>query len=332
MEYKFQDKLLQVSEEFIRLLKIKGISASIGEDSFRDYTAKVSVSEDDKSFGNVNLYYSPRRDSYSFRVHELKDKSIVPELEECWQQLSLTADDTTCEVHQIYVDGSFLDSSVGYGVVVLENGKVMEELFGSVPAAFVQGTRNVAGELFAARKAIQWCQENSIKTVSIFYDCEGVEKWAIGEWKARQQITQGYAEFIRNCGIHIRWHKVDSHTGNRWNDRADELAKKGAGSSSAGSDAAEDSTPELENKAKEFVQFLRDHGYDAELNGVYGNSDCAKIEVSEADKAMGYINIYRTKKIPFLPRYHELRDKSHEDKLDALWQEYHYGERQLPLQ
>lgn len=331
MGYKFQDKLTRVSEDFIRLLKERGILASTGEDSFRDYTVKVSVSRDDESFGNVNLYYSPRRDSYSFRVHELRDKSIVPELEDCWRQLSLTDDDTICEVHQIYVDGSFLDSSVGYGVVILENGNVVAELFGAVPAAFIQGTRNVAGELFATRKAIRWCQENSVTEVSIFYDCEGVEKWATGQWKTKQQITRNYAELVRSSGISIRWHKVDSHTGKRWNDRADELAKKGAASSSPGLEIADDSVPELESKAKEFVQFLRDHGYEAELKGIYGNSECAKIEVSEADKSIGYVNIYRTKKVPFLTRYHELRDKSYEGKLDALWQEYHYGERQLPL-
>ena len=331
MEYKFQDKLLQVSEDFIRLLKERGISASVGEDSFRDYSVKVSISRDDKSFGNVNLYYSPRRDSYSFRVYELKDKSIVPELEECWRQLFSTDDEATCEAHQIYVDGSFLDKSVGYGVVILENGSVVQELFGPVPTDFIQGTRNVAGELFATQKAIGWCQENSIEEVSIFYDCEGIEKWATGEWKTKQQITRNYAKLVRSSGIKIRWHKINSHTGNRWNDRADELAKKGAASSSPGLQIVDDSTPELESKAKEFVQFLRDHDYDAELRGIYGNSDCAKIEVSEADKSIGYVNIYRTKKVPFLPKYHELRDKSHESKLDALWQEYHYGERQLPL-
>jgi hypothetical protein len=110
------------------------------------------------------------------------------------------------------------------------------------------------------------------------------------------------------------------------------LAKKGAASSSPGSEIANDSVPELESKAGEFIQFLRDHGYGAALKGIYGDSDCAKIEVSEADKPIGHVNIYRTKKVPFLPRYHELRDKSHEGKLDALWQEYYYGERQLPLQ
>ena len=331
MGYKFQDELLRVSENFIRLLKDKRISASIGENSFRDYTVKVSVSKDDKSFGNVNIYYSPRKNSYSFRVHELKDKSIVPELEECWQQLSTATDDATCEVHQIYVDGSFLDRSVGYGVVILENGKVVEELFGPVPAEFVHGARNVAGELFATRKAISWCQENSVKIVSIFYDCEGIEKWATGKWKTKQKLTQEYAELVRNSGLKIRWHKVDSHTGNRWNERADELAKMGAGASSQESEIVEDPYAGLESKANEFVEFLNDHGYKAELKGIYGNSDCAKIEISEADKSIGYVNIYSTKRVPFLPRYHELRDASYEDKLDALWQEYHYGERQLPL-
>ena len=326
MGYKFQDELLRASEEFTRLLRSEGISTAINEGSFRDYTVKVSISSAGKSYGNINLYYSPRKDSYSFRMHELKDRSIAPKLESCWQRMSLVSDDADCRIHQIYVDGSFLNGSVGYGVVVLKNGEVVEEMSGSVADTFAQGTRNVAGELVAAEKAIQWCQKNSVKDVSIFYDCKGIEKWASGEWKTRNPLTQRYAQLARNCGIDIYWHKVDSHTGDRWNERADELAKSGVTSSKP---EGEHSTLELEDKAREFVTFLEAHGYKAELKGVYGNPGCAKILVSEADNNIGYVNIYCTKKEPFLPRYHELRDQSHRDKLDMLWRECHYGERWL---
>lgn len=331
MEHKYQDELLQAAEELIQLLKYEGICAVVTQNSLRDYTIKVSISKDGRSFGNVNLYYSPKKDSYSFRMHELRDKSIAPELEKCWQQMFLASDDATCEAYQIYVDGSFLNGSVGYGVVILKNGEVVEELSGPVPAASVQGTRQIAGELFAAEQAIQWCQRNSVQEIAIFYDYKGVEKWASGEWKTEHPLTQKYAELVRNCGIHIHWHKVDSHTGNRWNERADELAKKGVGSLSSRPDTEEDAVLELENESEGFIQFLKEHGYEAQLKGVYGNSDCVKIEVLEKRRNIGYVNIYRTKKAPFLPRYHELRDKSYEDRLDSLWQEYYYGERQLPL-
>jgi len=233
-------------------------------------------------------------------------------------------------VCQIYVDGSFSNGSTGYGIVILKDGEVIEELFGLVPAEFVSGTHQIAGELYAVTKAIQWCQRNSVREMDVFYDYDGIEKWASGEWKTKKHLTRSYAELIRNSGININWHKVDSHTGDRWNERADGLASKAVRSASPGADM-EDLASELGNEAEEFVAFLRDRGYKAKLKGIYGNSDCAKIEVTDGDKSIGYINIYRTKRVPFLPRYHELKDQSYSEKLDLLWQEYCYGERQLPL-
>jgi len=136
---------------------------------------------------------------------------------------------------------------------------------------------------------------------------------------------------MRSCRIRIEWHKVDSHTGDRWNERADELAKKGASSLNLEPIQNEETDLELQTIAEEFADFLKDRGYQAALRGIYGNSDNAKIEISKNDKSIGYVNIYCTKKIPFLPRYHELKDKLYEHELDSLWQEYHYGERQLPF-
>ena len=329
MKYKCQDELLKTAGEFIRLLSQYEITAAIVEDSFRDYTVKVSVSIGDETFGNVNLYYSPKKDIYSLRTHELLDKSIIPKLEECWQKMFPKADDDS--ICQIYVDGSFLDGLIGYGVVILNDGQVIEELSGSVHEKFSHGARNVAGEIVAVEKAIDWCRENSVQEVSIFYDCKGLEKWALGEWKTNVPLTQRYAAFVRNCGINVHWHKVDSHTGDRWNDRADELAKAGVASASPESAKQEDSNTELTDQAEGFVEFLQNHGYKVDLIGIYGNPRFAKLGIFEAEVDVGYVNIYCTKKVPFLLRYHELKDRSYKDELERLWQEYHYGERQLPL-
>jgi len=233
-------------------------------------------------------------------------------------------------VYQIYVDGSFTNGSTGYGIVVLKDGEVIEEISGLVPAESVSGTHQIAGELYAVKESIKWCKGNYVREMDVFYDYDGIEKWASGEWKTKQPLTRSYAAFVRNSGININWHKVNSHTGDRWNERADELARKAVRSASPGADM-EDLASELGNEAEEFVLFLRDRGYKAELKGIYGNSDCAKIEVLDGDKSIGYINIYRTKKVPFVPRYHELKDQSYAERLDLLWQEYCYGEMRLPL-
>jgi ribonuclease HI len=63
--------------------------------------------------------------------------------------------------------------------------------------------------------------------VDIFYDYAGVENWATKRWQAKNEFTQAYAAFVRESGIRVYWHKVKSHSGDYWNDRADELAKQG---------------------------------------------------------------------------------------------------------
>ncbi len=130
--------------------------------------------------------------------------------------------------YEIYVDGSFIDGATGYGAVILKNGSAVDELSGAVAASETDGTRQVAGELAGVKVALNWCLEHSVTEVSIFYDYLGIEKWARGQWKTNQPLTKAYARFVGECPIKIRWHKVASHTGNRWNDRADALAKQGA--------------------------------------------------------------------------------------------------------
>jgi len=221
--YKFQKELSQRANEYIFMLKKGGFSAEIAGNSFRDYTVKLSVSNE-KELGKINLYYSPNKNAYSCRFHEIKDKSVIPELEKFWnKEVSLCSSG-----YEVYVDGSCLNGVTGYGVVILSDGKIIKELFGNVEGGVSQDTRQVAGELQAVIEVISWCKKEGIDNITIYYDYEGIEKWVSGEWRAKQPLTQSYARSVRNCGLKIKWSKVKSHTGQKWNDRADELAKKGA--------------------------------------------------------------------------------------------------------
>src|SRR5215212_4395334 len=85
MGYKFEDKLRRRAEQFIEQIRIEGFHGQVVEDSFRDYTVKVAVSCDDTSMGKVSLYYSPKSDSFSLKTNELKDKSVIPRLEDVWR-------------------------------------------------------------------------------------------------------------------------------------------------------------------------------------------------------------------------------------------------------
>ncbi|HEY3136844.1 MAG TPA: RNase H family protein, partial [Blastocatellia bacterium] len=270
-------------------------------------------------FGTAVLYYKPTADSFSMRIHELKDKSIAPLLEEHWHGEQRDGE-RRHSGYEIYVDGSFARGATGYGAVILKDGKVVEELSGGVDAAEVDGTYQIAGELAAVKHALTWCRKHSVNEVSIYYDYLGIEKWATRQWKANQPVTQAYAQFIRECPIKIHWHKVDSHTGDRWNDRADALAKKGARSMRPG-DAEKDLASELIEKTEAWIEFLMLKGIDAAFDRVY-NDQYARVVILEDDQALGTFDLYNTKKKGLSPYLHNFRDEELKAQIESLWQEF----------
>ena len=225
---------------------------------------------------------------------------------------------------EIYVDGSFINGATGYGAVVLENGKVVDELSGAVDASEVNETRQVAGELVAVKEALNWCREHSVDEVSIYYDYLGIEKWATRQWKTNQPLTKDYARFVSECPIKIRWHKVDSHTGNRWNDRADALAKQGAGSLQSAVGEA-DSVRELIGKTDAWIQFLMVIGIDARFDRVY-NEQFARVYIMQQDKTVGTFDLYNTRKKRFSPYVHNFRDKDLKLRIETVWTEFQSSE------
>ena len=128
-----------------------------------------------------------------------------------------------------YVDGSF-EKSIGryaFGCVLLtpDGQEIRESGSGSDPAGVA--IRNVAGEMLGAMNAVKWAQENGYPAVEIRYDYEGVEKWVTGVWRAKTPLTSKYAVHMQEAGkkIQISFCKVAAHTGNHYNEEADQLAK-----------------------------------------------------------------------------------------------------------
>ena len=128
-----------------------------------------------------------------------------------------------------YVDGSF-EKSIGryaFGCVLLtpDGQEIRESGSGSDPAGVA--IRNVAGEMLGAMNAVKWAQDNGYPAVEIRYDYEGVEKWVTGVWRAKTPLTSKYAVHMQEAGkkIQISFCKVAAHTGNHYNEEADQLAK-----------------------------------------------------------------------------------------------------------
>lgn len=147
-----------------------------------------------------------------------------------------TASDTSAESEipepgQIiaYVDGSF-EVSLGrysYGCVILTpDGEIIRES-GSGNNPESAALRNVTGEMLGAMYAVQWCIKQGYQAVDIRYDYMGIEMWATGGWKANNTLTQKYAEYMQRNGqrVKITFKKIAAHTGNKYNEEADKLAK-----------------------------------------------------------------------------------------------------------
>jgi len=207
----------------------------------RDYFIKLSVERDNKNYGNLIIDYKAKKNTFSIRTQELADKSLEEDLYNLWEKGYLPDAGVKAEIqeqhgkekgkdiYEIYVDGSFINGCVGYGVVILRNGQLFKELSGTVTDDLFTGSRQVGGEIAGVIEALKWCKNQGIEEISIYYDFENLKKWVTGEYSANTAMSVTYRDFVRNCGISINWNKVLGHSGIRWNERADKLAKSGAG-------------------------------------------------------------------------------------------------------
>ena len=133
-----------------------------------------------------------------------------------------------------YVDGSFNAKKkvYGYGAVLIDGQQVIKRLYGHGDNEECIFSRNVAGEIFGALAAVKYAVEHpEYDGIVIYYDYMGIEKWAIGEWKANKKLTQYYADKMAKYRkqLPIVFMKVEAHTGDFYNEQADQLAKKAVG-------------------------------------------------------------------------------------------------------
>lgn len=138
---------------------------------------------------------------------------------------------------EIYTDGSSLGNPGpgGWGVVFIENEKIIKELGG-----YDKDTTNNRMELRAAIEALKYIIKNHKKdSVTIFADSNYVlsgitlwiYNWEKNGWRTankkpvlNQDLWKELISLIRDYDNKINWGKVKGHSGHVHNDRADEIA------------------------------------------------------------------------------------------------------------
>nr|WP_195237424.1 ribonuclease H family protein [Romboutsia sp. 1001285H_161024_C4] len=137
------------------------------------------------------------------------------------------------ELVKAYVDGSYEHSirEYGSGVVIIKNEEVIKTYSKKGNDKDLVGMRNVAGEIEAAKIAMNYCIDNNINNLILHFDYEGIEKWCLGLWKTNKEGTTKYKKFYDNIKdkLNVEFVKVKAHSGNKYNDEADKLAKKAIG-------------------------------------------------------------------------------------------------------
>lgn len=137
------------------------------------------------------------------------------------------------EYLEAYVDGSYEHClrAYGSGVVLIKDGIVIKTCSEKGNTPSLVEMRNVAGEIEAAKIAMEYCIHNNIKKLKLYFDYEGIEKWCSGAWKANKEGTQNYKRFYDTIkkDLNVEFVKVKAHSGDKYNEQADKLAKQALG-------------------------------------------------------------------------------------------------------
>ncbi len=125
---------------------------------------------------------------------------------------------------RVYVDGSFSPDfdRAGWAFIAEEDGKEVASERGvtDVPAE----SRNIDGELTASLRALDWLKRTGRDGI-ICHDYEGIARWARGEWKANKKVAVRYQAAVKEYP-NAKFEKVPAHSGVKWNEAVDALAKK----------------------------------------------------------------------------------------------------------
>lgn len=166
-------------------------------------------------------------EAYEFMGYEKIDTGR-PENNEMCNEDNFVNDNASENSMIAYVDGSYNDATkeFSYGMIAFYKGETIRDCKAYNDETLVS-MRNVAGEIKGSEAAMALALEKGCKQIHIYHDYEGIAKWPLGEWKANKEGTIAYKQYYDSIKpeLEVTFHKVTGHSGDKYNDEADRLAK-----------------------------------------------------------------------------------------------------------
>ena len=179
-------------------------------------------------------------DNWSDCEKYVKGHSVVykgfPTLEDaleylgCYKEEEKIEDLVDSSKDLIYVDGSYLNDMIGWGWVHVRDNKVIAKNCGGIIPTRAMTGRNIVGELKATQNACTYAIANGLKEVTIVNDYQGISSFIDGSWEPKERVSINYKVFMEDKvlpRLKVNFCKVKGHSGNKYNEVADELAKLG---------------------------------------------------------------------------------------------------------
>ncbi len=129
-----------------------------------------------------------------------------------------------------FCDGSYESKleRYSYGVLLIDPKNNETSLCGYGNNQKYISSNNIIGEIFGVINALDWAVSNGYEKIKIYHDYEGLSKWISGEWQAKSDVAKMFVAIYQkkfDDVLEVKFEKVKGHSNNKYNDKADTLAK-----------------------------------------------------------------------------------------------------------